>query len=67
MFNIACGNIGLFVYPKINYSEEIIIMLQNIFVGFMAVVIIGAGIYGWLIDNGKDKEDKEDKENKEPK
>ena len=32
-------------------------MMQNILVGFMAVIAVGAGILGWWIENGGSKKD----------
>ena len=31
-------------------------MIQNIFIGFMLVIAIGAGIFGWWMDNGSTRE-----------
>lgn len=31
--------------------------MQNILVGFMAVIAVGAGILGWWIENGGSKKD----------
>ena len=35
-------------------------MLQNILVGFMAVIAVGAGILGWWIENGGSKKNAEE-------
>lgn len=35
--------------------------MMDIFVGIMAVIVIGAGIWGWWLENGSNK--KEDAEN----
>lgn len=34
---------------------------MDIFVGIMAVIVAGAGIWGWWIENGSNKRNKEEK------
>ena len=33
---------------------------MNIFVGIMAAIVFGAGIWGWWLENGGNKRNKED-------
>ncbi len=32
-------------------------MLENIFVGLLVVISVGAGIFGWWVDNRREGED----------
>lgn len=57
---------GLFMYIKTDIGG--IKMVQNIIVGVLFAMMIGAGAFGWWLENGKDKpeekkagEDKTDK------
>lgn len=36
---------------------------MNIFVGIMAAIVFGAGIWGWWLENGGNKRNKEETEN----
>ena len=37
-------------------------MMQNVLVGFMAVIAVGAGILGWWMENGGTKKNQEEEE-----
>jgi len=36
-------------------------MMENIFIGFFAVIVLGGAIAAWWIENGPEKKDKKDK------
>lgn len=53
MIETARGNMGLFVYTKTDIGG--IKMVQNIIVVVLFAAMIGAGAFGWWLENGKDK------------
>lgn len=36
---------------------------MNIFVGVMVIIAVGAGIWGWWMENGPEKKDETQKDN----
>lgn len=42
-------------------------MLETIFVGFMIVIALGAGIWAWWIENGPDNKVESQKDNSDDK
>ena len=61
------GTIGFKIYKKIKYGnslydQEETDMVQNIFVGLMAVIAIGAGILGLWLEKAGTKENTSDQD-----
>lgn len=64
LIGTARGDMGLFVCAKYQVNIGGTSTMQNILVGFMAVIAIGAGILGWWMENGGSK--KNDPEEEDP-
>jgi hypothetical protein len=50
-----------------SYLDERRKTMENIIVGIIAVITVGAGIWSWWMENGRSSEENSEKENRKKK